>query len=107
MALALAIPLFFFAAGLFAGCYYSPVGQWTTEDQKTAEHYFRSVRASNEYLRIIKSGNPRRKFTYEERMGMRKEMEIAASEARKVMDNPVFLDKMHPEMRWHFREEYL
>lgn len=97
------------AVPILAGCYYygSSLGKWTAEDMKVAEHYYTSVRADREYNRIIKSGNPRRQFTIEEKAELRRQVEIALREARIVLDHPQFLEKMHPDMRVHFRDEYL
>jgi len=92
---------------LFSGCYYSKIGVWTPEDRKTMEHFYRSVRANKEYLRIVKSGDSRRKFTYEERMELRRQAAIAETEARRVLDHPETLNKMHPDLHDRYRDEYL
>lgn len=87
--------------------YYSPVGIWTTEDQLAAEHYYRSMRANKEYLRIIKSGDVSKKFTHEERMELIRQLDVAITEAYQVLAFPGYCQKMHPDFREHFRDEYL
>lgn len=92
---------------LFTGCYYARLGEWTPEDRVTMEHFYKSARANKEYLRIVKSGDPRRKFTYDEKMELRRQILIAEHEARIVLDHPGTLDKMHPDLRDRYRDDYL
>lgn len=91
---------------LLAAC--SPIrGNWTAEDLDSAQHFYKSQRANKEYLRVIRTGDFSRKFTYEESMELGREMRKALSEARQVAANPGFLDKVHPDMREHYRDEYI
>lgn len=91
---------------LLAAC--SPIrGNWTPQDLESAMHFYKSQRANKEYLRIVRGGDFNRKFTYEESMELGREMRKALSEARQVAANPGFMDKIHPDMREHYRDEYI
>jgi hypothetical protein len=97
-----------FLAGLLLLAACSPIrGNWTEQDLESAMHFYKSQRANKEYLRIVRSGDFNRKFTYEESMELGREMRKALSEARQVAANPGFLDKVHQDMRQHYRDEYI
>lgn len=82
-------------------------GNWTAEELEAASHFYKSQRANKEYLRIVRGGDINRKFTYEETMDLGREMRKALSEARQVAANPSFLGKVHPDLREHYRDEYI
>ncbi len=91
---------------LLAAC--SPIrGDWTAQDLESAMHFYKSQRANKEYLRIVRGSDINRKFTYEESMELGREMRTALSEARQVAANPGFLSKVHPDIREHYRNEYI
>lgn len=91
---------------LLAAC--SPIrGDWTPQELETATHFYKSQRANKEYLRIVRGADINRKFTYEESMELGRQMRTSLSEALQVLANPGFLGKVHPDMREHYRDEYV
>ncbi|MBI5637118.1 MAG: hypothetical protein HZA03_04000 [Nitrospinae bacterium] len=91
---------------IFAAC--SPIrGDWTSQELEAAAHFYKSQRANKEYLRIVRGGDFNRKFTYQESVELQKEMKKALNEALQVMADPSFLGKVHPDMREHYRNEYV
>ncbi len=91
---------------LLAAC--NPVrGDWTAQDLESAKHFYKSQRANKEYLRIVRGGDINRKFTYEESMALGREVRTALGEARQVAASPDFLGKVNPDIREHYRDEYI
>ena len=91
---------------LLAAC--SPIrGDWTAQDLESATHFYKSQRANKEYLRIVRGSDLSRKFNYEESMELGREMRTALSEARQLAANPGFMAKVHPDIREHYRDEYI
>ena len=91
---------------LLAAC--SPIrGNWSPQELESAAHFYKSQRANKEYLRIVRGGDINRKFTYEEGVAVAREMKKARNEALQVLGDPGFLGKVHPELRQHYRDEYL
>lgn len=98
-----------FLAGLLLLAACSPIrGNWTAQELESASHFYKSQRANKEYLRIIRSsGDINRKFTYEESMELGRQLRTAHSEALQVLADPGFLGKVNPDMRQHYRDEYV
>ncbi|MBI3794111.1 MAG: hypothetical protein HY280_05220 [Nitrospinae bacterium] len=88
-------------------CYSGQFKGWTKDDMVVMKHYYNSFKADKEYLRVAKSIGPKGMPTNEERVYLRQQMVIAAEEARKVLEHPETLDKMHPKLRELYEDNYL
>lgn len=85
---------------LVAACTRAPL--WSDADRESAQHYVRSLEANDKAALIMRRGDPDTpQFGVQE---INKYQRTALHEAQLVSDS--VLDKVHPELRAHFRSEY-
>ncbi len=75
---------------------------WSPEDMKSSNYFYSSQRDNREASRIINRAGE--VFSIDEREKVIKLTDDALANARKVDDS--FLNKVHPELKKHFRGEF-
>jgi len=88
---------------------FSPKVFWTQEEKENVEHFIKSLDAANVSADMLNSEGAlslrfSRKTTQLEMNQILDQMKNALREAELVMDS--VLDKAHPELKSHFRNEY-
>jgi hypothetical protein len=77
---------------------------WTDEELDNLEHFFRSAEADQEAVRIGNQGPAFSAIPEEDVQQMLEHLKLALREAKLIKDS--VLDKAHPELREHFRDQY-
>lgn len=87
---------------LFSACSSKEDDKWTEADHAAALHYFNSLRDNKEASRIVRqAGNT---FSPKQKAQVRALTASSLDEARTVSDE--LLDKVHPQLKNHFRDEF-
>jgi hypothetical protein len=87
---------------MFMSACYHDTDTWTDKDHVETLHYFDSLRDNKEASRIARQAGST--FSPQQLKQVRALTASALDEARQVSDE--LLDKVHPELKKHYREEY-
>ncbi len=97
--------LFCLAIVLLANTACNSSSKWTDKEKENSVHYFNSAKLAKQATKLLnEAGEKSNKMTVEVEKQLMKLHKTALEEAKLVDD--ALLDKAHPELREHYRNEY-